>query len=118
MFITHLPMLPLVALIAFFPFFMMAMSGRNIPMQALLTTIPEPSKRGAFLSANAAVQQLGTGLGAWLGGLTLHTDSAGHINGYGLNGWLATGSTLILLLLIGAVRSAETPAVPAAAKLA
>ena len=117
LFVTHLPMLPLAAMIAFFPFFMTAVSGRNIPMQALLTTIPEPSRRGAFLSANAAVQQLGTGLGAWIGGLTLHTDSAGHIVGYGRNGWLAVGATVVLLLLVGAVRGAEAaPVMPAAGK--
>lgn len=105
--VTHLPAVPLAALIAFFPFFMMAMSGRNIPLQALLTTIPEPSRRGAFLSANASMQQLGTGLGAWLGGLLLTSDAAGHIAGYGRNGWLATGLTVCMLLLVGQVRGAE-----------
>ena len=98
LFITHLPQLPLYAVIAFFPFFMMAVSGRNIPLQALMTTIPDPAKRGAFLSANSAVQQLGSGLGALLGGLTLHTDSVGHISGYGYNGWLAAGLSVLAVL--------------------
>ena len=92
MFVTHMPAMSLLATILFFPFFMTAVSGRTIPLQALMTTVPEQSRRGGFLSANAAIQQIGSGCGALLGGLTLHTDAAGHILGYGLNGWLAAGA--------------------------
>jgi predicted MFS family arabinose efflux permease len=56
-----------------------------------MTTVPLPARRGAFLSANSAIQSLGNGVGALLGGLLLHTDAGGHISGYGLNGWLAVG---------------------------
>ncbi|WBS01926.1 MFS transporter [Pseudoduganella sp. SL102] len=113
--ITHLPELsahwPLVALVCLFPFFMVAMNGRNVPLQALMTTVPDPRRRGAFLSANAAVQQVGTGLGALLGGLWLHTDADGHISGYGLNGWLAAGLSLFTWWWVGRVR--EVPGAPA-----
>jgi predicted MFS family arabinose efflux permease len=65
--------------------------GAQYPLQALMTTVPLPARRGAFLSANSAIQSLGNGVGALLGGLLLHTDAGGHISGYGLNGWLAVG---------------------------
>lgn len=113
--ITHLPQLPLLALICFFPFFMVAMNGRIVPLQALMTTVPEPARRGAFLSANAAVQQVATGLGALLGGLWLHTDAAGHISGYGLNGWLAAGLSVFACWWVGRVQAAAAPAVTAPA---
>jgi predicted MFS family arabinose efflux permease len=106
LFVTHMPAIPLVGVMLFFPFFMVLASGRNIPMQALMTTVPEPSRRGAFLSANAAIQQVGTGLGALLGGLTLTTDAAGHISGYGLNGWIAAGLALLTVLWVGQIRGA------------
>ena len=112
MFMTHMPVIPLIGVMMFFPFFMVLASGRNIPMQALMTTVPEPSRRGAFLSANAAIQQVGTGLGALLGGLTLHTDAAGHIHGYGLNGWIACGLTLLTVLWVGQVRSGAPVTAP------
>ncbi|MDB5814319.1 MAG: transporter [Rhodocyclales bacterium] len=95
LFITHLPDLPLLALIAFFPFFMVLISGRNVPLQALMTTVPEPAKRGAFLSVNSAVQAFGTGLGAWLGGLLLSSGPGSQILGYGTNGWCAAILTLV-----------------------
>ena len=110
LFITHMPVIPLVGVMLFFPFFMVLASGRNIPLQALMTIVPDPSRRGAFLSANAAVQQVGTGLGALLGGLTLTTDSAGHISGYGLNGWIAAGMAVLAVLWVGRIRGAAQAA--------
>ncbi|WP_373988667.1 MFS transporter [Duganella sp. BuS-21] len=114
LFITHMPVMPLLGVMLFFPFFMVLASGRTIPMQALMTTVPDPVRRGAFLSANAAVQQVGTGFGALLGGLTLHTEAAGHITGYGLNGWIAVGLVLLAVLWVGRVRGAANMAAPVA----
>jgi predicted MFS family arabinose efflux permease len=112
LFITHMPVMPLLGVVLFFPFFMVLASGRNIPMQALMTTVPDPARRGAFLSANAAIQQLGTGLGALLGGLSLHTQASGHIAGYGWNGWIAAGMAVLTVVWIGQVRSAAAQAAP------
>jgi DHA1 family inner membrane transport protein len=95
LFVTHLPSLPLLGLIAFFPFFMVSISGRGIPMQALMTTVPEPAQRGAFLSVNSAIQSIGTGLGAWFGGLLLSSGTGSEILGYGTNGWCAVAMTLL-----------------------
>ncbi len=108
LFITHLPDLPLLALIAFFPFFMVSISGRNIPLQALMTTVPEPSKRGAFLSVNSAIQSIGTGLGAWFGGLMLSSGQGGEIIGYGRNGWCAAALTVLGVVWISRVTKSAT----------
>jgi predicted MFS family arabinose efflux permease len=114
LFLTHLPPLPLLAIIAFFPFFMVALSGRFIPVQALLTTVPEPAQRGAFMSIVTAMQSLGAGLGAWFGGLMLGSGPQGEIVGYGINGWLAVGLTVFGLFWIGRMLR-PLPAAPAAA---
>ncbi|MGG2045406.1 MFS transporter, partial [Burkholderia gladioli] len=94
-----------------FGFFMVAMSGRMVPMQALLTTVPEPARRGAFLSANSAVQALGMGIGAWVGGLLLANGPNGTIVGYGSNGWLAVIMTLITIVWVAHVKGSghDTP---------
>jgi len=89
------------------------MNGRMVPLQALQTTVPRPEQRGAYLSANSAVMSLGTGVGAWLGGLMLSTDASGHIAGYGAVGWIAAGLALCSALWVGRVSAAE--AAPAAA---
>lgn len=110
LFLTHLPDLPLLAMIAFFPFFMVSISGRAIPMQALMTTVPEPAKRGAFLSVNASIQSIGTGLGAWFGGLLLSSGTGTEILGYETNGWCATALTILGVLWVGRVTSMAKPA--------
>ncbi len=115
MFITHMPHMPLLAIIAFFPTFIVLMSGRNIPLQALMTTVPEPAHRGAFLSVNAAVQSLGTGLGAWGGGMFLGSAADGHITGYGTNGWVAVCLTIFAIAWASRVQQlAPVPATAAA----
>ncbi|MFL9865345.1 MFS transporter [Paraburkholderia fungorum] len=112
LFVTHLPDLPFYALVMFFPFFMVLMSARMIPMQALLTTVPEPTRRGAFLSANSALQALGTGSGAWIGGLMLSNSPTGQIVGYGTVGWAAVAVALIGVFWVSRVHGAQSAPPP------
>jgi predicted MFS family arabinose efflux permease len=105
LFITHLPNIPYLGLLAFFPLFMVAMNARMVPMQALFTTVPEMAYRGAFLSANGAIQSLGMGCGAWLGGLLLTTTPTGVLQGFGANGWLATALAVLAVVWVGRVSS-------------
>ncbi|WP_176055626.1 MFS transporter [Paraburkholderia caribensis] len=118
LFVTHLPDLPFYAMVLFFPVFMVALSSRMVPMQALLTTVPEPQTRGAFLSANSAVQAMGTGCGAWFGGLLLTTTAQGQIAGFGTVGWLAAAAAVLACGWIGRVRSAGDAAAGGAVKSA
>jgi predicted MFS family arabinose efflux permease len=115
--VTHLPNVPFAIMVPGFALFLIISSGRIVPMQAILTTVPDHQHRGAFLSANGAVQALGTGCGAWLGGLMLSTDAAGHIVGYGVNGWVSVVLASLALVWVGWVRSAGAqqaePAAPA-----
>ncbi|PLT16206.1 MULTISPECIES: MFS transporter [Ralstonia] len=104
---THLPDWPFVGMLLFFPCFMVVLSSRMVPMQALMTTVPNPQVRGAFLSANSAVMSVGTGVGAWLGGLLLGNGAAGHIQGYGLNGWLAVAAGLFCVFWISQVKGSD-----------
>lgn len=107
LFMTHLPAVGFVAMLFFFPVFMVSMNGRMVPLQALQTTVPQPQQRGAYLSANSAMMSLGTGFGAWLGGLMLTTDASGHIAGYGAVGWIAAGLALCSALWVGRVTPAD-----------
>lgn len=113
MFVTHLPTLPFFLIVPVFAVFMVVVSGRMVPMQALMTTVPAPSQRGAFLSANSAVMALGTGCGAWLGGLMLSITPAGHIDGYGTNGWAAVALVLLACAWISRVKAVDEPVSPA-----
>ncbi|CAJ0813117.1 MFS transporter [Ralstonia flaminis] len=104
---THLPNWPFIGLLLFFPCFMVVLSSRMVPMQALMTTVPDAKVRGAFLSANSAVMSVGTGTGAWIGGLLLSTSAGGHIDGYGLNGWLAVAAGLFCVFWVSQVKGSD-----------
>jgi DHA1 family inner membrane transport protein len=103
--LTHLPAVPFWLIVALFPFFMVTVSGRMVPVQALLITVPKPQLRGAFLSANSSFQSIGGGCGAWLGGLMLSTSADGTIVGYGTVGWVAVGLAMLVWLWAAQVKS-------------
>ena len=107
LFMTHMPHLPFIVMLLFFPFFMVLVAGRMIPMQALLTTVPANTQRGAFLSANSALQALGNGCGAWLAGLMLSTTATGQISGYSTVGLVAVALLLPVLWWVGKVKAAD-----------
>ncbi|MGG1946653.1 MFS transporter [Trinickia sp. NRRL B-1857] len=112
--ITHLPDLPFSIMVPGFALFLIISSARIVPMQAILTTVPDSQHRGAFLSANGAVQSLGTGCGAWLGGLMLSTNTAGHIVGYGMNGWVSVAVASLALVWVGYVGGGSASGRPGA----
>jgi MFS transporter, DHA1 family, inner membrane transport protein len=104
LFVTHLPDLPFYAIVMFFPVFMVLLSGRMIPMQALITTVPEPRHRGAFLSLNSAIQSVGMGTGAWLGGLLLSSTPDGQLVGYGNIGYISVAAAMFGLIWVHTVK--------------
>jgi DHA1 family inner membrane transport protein len=87
-----------------------AMTGRMVPMQALMTKVPDVNQRGAFLSANSAIMALGTGCGAWLGGVFLSSGPNGFIEGYGTDGWLSVALFVVAIIWIARVKSADVTA--------
>lgn len=112
--VTHLPPLPFWALVCIFPMFMVLVSGRSIPLQALQTAVPDNAERGAFLSVNAAIQSVATGIGAWVGGLIVGIGPHGEITNYGINGWIGAALTLFGVFWIARVQPAAQHASPAA----
>ncbi len=81
-------------------------SGRMVPGMALITNSSTPAVRGSFMSLNSAVQQLGAGLAAWVGGVLLTEGEGGRLLGYPLVGVLACGSALASVYLAGRLRPA------------
>jgi predicted MFS family arabinose efflux permease len=102
--ITHLPPVPVGVAVAVFGALMVCNVGRMIAAMAMITSSVEPRRRGAFLSANASVQHMASGLGAYLGGLVVSQSSSGQIEHFGAAGWIAAGATLTSLWLAGRVQ--------------
>ncbi len=104
--VTHAPALPLAAAIAVATLFFVLVSGRMIPGMALVTGSAAAGRRGAFMSLNSAVQQLGSGLAATVAGMIivkLPAGDGGHILHYERVGWLAVVCTLLAIAWAGRI---------------
>jgi len=69
-----------------------AVFSRMIPSQALISAVPDPKDRGAFMSINSSVQQLGGGIASVLGGWIIAQNAAGKLLHYNLLGWVTIGA--------------------------
>jgi predicted MFS family arabinose efflux permease len=101
---THLPRLPLPAVVAVAVLFFVFVSGRFGPAMAIVSGSVEPRLRGAFMSFNASIQQLGSGLAATVAGLIVGRAPDGTLTGFGTVGWLAAACTLLCVWLAHRIR--------------
>jgi predicted MFS family arabinose efflux permease len=69
--------------------FFIFVSGRFIPLTAMNAAASAPQLRGRMMSFNAAVQNLFTGLAAFVGGAMLTTTPDGQVVGYEAVGYLS-----------------------------
>ena len=94
---THMPRTGLWLLIATTTPFMVFMSGRFIPLMALVTTCVRPAVRGAFMSLSSATQNLASGLASLLAGAMLGQDAGGALTGFGTVGFASVACTLVCI---------------------
>jgi predicted MFS family arabinose efflux permease len=108
--ITHLPHLPFWAALPVPCLFMIFMSGRGVPMIAIITGSVDRRHRGSFMSINSAVQQLASGAGAATGAFFVSQTPEGHLAGYGNLGFAAAGFALVTIFLARRVRPVDLTA--------
>lgn len=87
--ITDMPRIPFILMLAIFGFWFTFSTGRNIPAQAMITTVVNPAQRGQFMSFNSSVQQLFTGLASVIAGMIVVKDASGKILFYNWVGYLS-----------------------------
>jgi predicted MFS family arabinose efflux permease len=108
--VTHMPRASLAWFLPVSTLFFILVPGRFGPAMALISGSAEPRVRGAFMSFNAAVQQLGAGLAAVAAGAMVGRASDGSLDGYGWVGWLAVAFTLASVVLAFRIRVVDTGA--------
>ena len=97
---THLPRASLPVLIAVTVPFMVLMSGRFIPLMALITTCVRAQVRGAFMSLSSSVQNLGAGVASLFAGAVIGHSADGALTRFDLVGIGAVALTLSCMLLV------------------
>jgi predicted MFS family arabinose efflux permease len=99
--VTHVNHVPLPLYILCSTLFMISMSGRMIPAMAMITSCTKPEHRGGFMSINNSIQQMASGLAAFMGGLIIHRGAGGEMLGFD---WIGYISVAILLVSIPVAR--------------
>jgi hypothetical protein len=80
--------------------------SRMIPAQALVSAIPEVTKRGAFNAISASLQQLAGGVGAAVAGAVIVQAPNGALLHFNWVGYIVITTTLLSLLLMYFVHQA------------
>lgn len=93
-FITNMLPVPFSIVLFVFAFWFTFSTGRNIPAQAMISTVVEPAQRGKFMSFNSSCQQLFTGLASVISGFIVTQNEAGQILRYEYVGYLSV--TIVL----------------------
>jgi predicted MFS family arabinose efflux permease len=74
-----------------------AISSRMISSSALMTAVPEPKDRGAFMSVNSSVQQLSGGIASAVAGLIVTQTDSGVLKHYDTLGNVVAGAMVITM---------------------
>jgi predicted MFS family arabinose efflux permease len=106
--ITHLPATSLAIVLFTTSLFFIFGGTRTVPASTLITATAEPHQRGGFLSINAAVQQLASGLAAFIGGLIIVELPNKQLVNYDWVGYLACAASLLAIPVAYVVRPLMT----------
>jgi len=89
---THLGPSPLWLVFAAQCTFAVLLSGRISSTAALVSAVPAPPDRGAYMSVSSSMQQLSGGVASWIAGMVVMTGSSGEITNYYILGWIIAGT--------------------------
>ena len=81
-------------------FMFINVSGRIISSSAMLSGIPTPKDRGAFMAINSAVQMVSGGVAALIAGMIVYQSPSGHIENYPILGYVVAGATLLTIIMM------------------
>jgi len=97
---TPLGITPLWAVIVISIVMFAGVSSRMISSSALVSAIPAPQDRGAFMSVNASVQQISGGIASAIAGMIVIQRSDGFLEGYTLLGYVVIGSIMVTIAMM------------------
>ncbi len=83
--------------------FFVLVSGRMIPLMAIVTSAAQPKLRGTFMSLNGTMQSFSMGLATMLAGFVITQDSAGKIAGYATVGYIAMTANVLAIMFVARI---------------
>lgn len=75
-------------------------TSRMVSASALLTAIPSPEDRGAYMSIQSSIQQISGGLATTLAGLIVVQNASGFLHNYDILGYVVIVATVITIAMM------------------
>jgi predicted MFS family arabinose efflux permease len=97
---THLGVTPLAQVVLVSVLLFVGVSSRMISSQALISTVPAPQSRGAFMSVSSSVQQISGGIAAGAAGWIVVAPEHGPLLNFPVIGFVIVGATSITMVLM------------------
>jgi predicted MFS family arabinose efflux permease len=97
---TNLGRTSLIPVIAINVLLFVGIFSRMIPAQALLSAVPEPTKRGSFNAINASLQQFSGGISAAIAGAVIVEGPGGALQRFNWLGYIVIGVMLVALVQV------------------
>lgn len=97
---THLGVTPLSLVILVNVVMFVGVFSRMIPSQTLLSAIPAPASRGAFMSVNSSIQQVAGGCASAIAGLIITEGPNGVLQSFDIVGYVVVATALVALFII------------------
>jgi predicted MFS family arabinose efflux permease len=114
---THLAVTPLWLLVSVLVILQIGIFSRMISASALMSALPAPADRGAYMSISSSLQQMAGGVAAVLSGMIVVEGADGVLVHFDRVGYVLVGTTLLTLSMmylinrrIGAERRGAEPA--------
>ena len=97
---THLHITPLWEVILINVILFIGISSRMISASSLMTAVPEPQDRGAFMGINASIQQISGGIAAFAAGKIVIQTKNAPLQHYDILGYVVCTSMLITICMM------------------
>ena len=75
-------------------------TSRMISSTTLVSGIPAPADRGAFMGVNASISQISGGIASGIAGMIVHQAADGHLENYPLLGYVVAGTMVVAIGLM------------------
>lgn len=97
---TRFGITPLWVVIVANVFLFVGITSRMISASALISAVPAPPDRGAFMSVNSSIQQIAGGLASFAAGLIVTESADGRLLRYDILGEVVVTAMLITVLML------------------
>jgi len=74
--------------------------SRMIPSQALMSAVPDPSSRGAFMAISSSLQQIAGGLASIVAGLIVVETASGALEHFDTLGYILVGNAILTTVMM------------------